>query len=90
MMEIRSHKGQPMLPYNGGKMALEEKPPDILENPEKKTSLDERDAFVRVYIRFVFLSIDVHRFFVVLELFYFKFILIANFKTFSVYILETC
>lgn len=58
MMEIRSHKGQPMLPYNGGKMALEEKPPDILENPEKKTSLDERDAFVRVYIRFVFF---VHR-----------------------------
>ena len=54
MMEIRSHKGQPMLPYNGGKMALEEKPPDILENPEKRTSLDERDAFVRVYIRFVF------------------------------------
>jgi len=24
MMEIRSHKSQPMLPYNGGKMALEE------------------------------------------------------------------
>ena len=44
-MEIRRQKQQPMLPYNGGKMALEEKPPDISENSEKRNPLDKRARF---------------------------------------------